>query len=480
VLATTTGCAQLAGIEKTSGPPDPEPVSLTVNRLSVGATVASNPQDLTGNTASFLVPDDTVPEGFTRVPADLSPPNVWTAQIDDGTPPVQFDLPDVGVAYQRLWQFPNRDFIATFGVYEHPSPQPAPMAATLTVGWTLPTPYVTGQSFQIQAIGTWNARTFPAAELPLVDMGLTTVGPATFPMTAMTKLPGREYEKITTADAVVVTRHTGNRLSGVMEAAPFDQTGTDTIMGTMTAVPTDQMLTATLNQATVAPRYTPLRPGMGAPTMRWELIAAPGIDVGASRGFSLHSGAVALVDPPLSVAFGNPFVAKGWRSLFLFATASSRTYTAPGPALPVTLRAELYTYTEPTPGMSMMLPAGLPELISIDGMPLSTDGLSIAKPTQQVHVTFVAGGAGDVYGVQLYELAPNTAGTALEYRPVIEVLGPTKDLLVPPDVFVPGKLYTLRALVYAGGFPNVATGDLSRGFPISHGSHDSGVFTVTP
>jgi len=481
VLAATTGCAQLAGIDETTGLIPPERVSLQFERVSIGATVVRAPQDLSANTASFLVADDAVAEGFTRVPAELADVNLWSAEIPEGTPPVQFDLPEVGVPWQRVWQFPNRNLLGVFGVYEHPSPELAPTAAMLTVRVTLPTAYVTGQSFQFSSIGTWNARNFAAMELPVVDTGITTIGPVSFAFSSTSKLPGREHEKITPADAVLVLRYTGSRLTGVMEAAPFEQTGTDTIMGAMTAVPADSMLDANLQPGQVAARYTPLRPAMSVPAMSWALIAAPGVDHAATRGVTLHSGAVLAADPPLMVPFGNPFVAKGWRSLFLFSTGASRTFTPAGQMLPATLRSELFTYTEPTAGMTMTLPAGLPELITIDGMPLSTDGLAIPKPTRQATVSFIAGGSSSLYAIQLYELVPNMAGTALEYRPVVEAFGPTKELLLPPEFLVPGKHYTLRAVTYSGSFPNAADGDLAtRSFPLSVGFHDSGVFTVNP
>lgn len=481
VLVASAGCAQLAGIDETSGLVPAERVSLQVDRLSIGATVVRAPQDLSMNMASFLVPDDAAAEGFTRVPAELTDVGLWTAEVPTGTPAVQFDLPDFPTPNQRVWQFETRQHKALFPVYEHPSPQPAPAGAMLTVMATLPSPYVTGQSFQFFSVGTWNARGFSPGELPAPDLGTATLGPVTFPFTSTNKQTGRDHEKITTSDAVLVLRYAGARLSGVMEAAPFDQTGDDQVSGVMSAVPAAEMLTADLQPTLVAGRYAPLRPAMGAPGMGWNLTAAPGVDHAATRGVTLHGAGVDAADAPLAVPFGNPFVAKGWRSLFLWSTAASRTVTPLGQTLPVTLRAELYTYIEPTPGMVLNLPAGLPELITIDGVSLSSDGLSVPKPTKQARVSFVAGGSSTMFTVQLFELVPNMANTALEYRYVIDATGPTKELLLPPEVFVPGKLYTLRAITYAGGFPNSAEGDLAtRSLPMTVGFHDSGVFSVMP
>jgi len=481
-LAATTGCAQLAGIDETSGLVPPDRVSLQVSRLSVGATVMITAQDLSANTASFLVPDDSVAEGFTRVPAELTDVDLWTAEIPTGMPVVQFDLPDVSVAQQRMLQLPSRNLLARHPVYEHLSPMPAPMGATLSVSATLPTPYGTGQSFQFFSVGTWNSRGFSAAELPLVDMGEVALGPITFPWASTSKITARPHEKITAADAVLMLRYTGNALSGVMEAAPFEQSASDTVMGVMTAVPAAQMLTARISPSTVAARYSPLRPAMGVPTMSWNLAAAPGVDHGLTNGPVLNSAAVAAAAPGmLTVPYGNPFIAKGWRTVFLWATTATRTYVPVGQMLPITLRAELFTYTEPTDGVEMTLPSGLPELIAIDGLPLSTDGLEIPKPTRTVTVSFIAAGTNTSYNVQLFELVPNMGNTALEYKPVIVAYGLTKELTLPPEVFVPGKYYTLRAVAQAGGYVNAMEGDFAtRTLPISTGYHDSGVFTVKP
>jgi hypothetical protein len=479
VLVGLAGCAQLAGIDKTSST-DPDLVRLTVERISVGATVSRAPQDLSANSASFLVPDDAAVEGFTRVPADLTDVNVWTAPIATGTPPVQFDLPDFPTPNQHAWQLPSRDVSLGYAVYEHPMPTPAPAMAMLTVGATLPTAYAAGEGFTFSSIGTWNSRSFTGAQLPAV--GATALGPITFPFSSTTKLTGRPHDQITSADTVLVLRYLANRLTGVMEAAPFEQTGDDVVMGSMTEVPADRTLDVMLAPASVAGRYLPLRPAMGAATRSWNLVAAPGVDVSATAGIQLHAGTVPAMDPgALTVTYGNPFEAKGWRTVFLWATAATRTITPVGQMLPVTLRAELFTYTEPTPGMVLTLPVGLPELISINGMPLSTDNLMIPRPTRAPAISFVSGGTDTAYQVQLFELVPNMANTALEYRFVIDALGTTKDLMLPPEVFVPGKLYTLRAVSMAGGYANIADGDLStRTLPLSVGFLDSGVFSVMP
>ncbi|MDB4963087.1 MAG: hypothetical protein JWP01_3086 [Myxococcales bacterium] len=478
-LVGLAGCAQLAGIDQTSST-DPDLVSLTVERISIGATVSRAPQDLSASSASFLVEDEAAVEGFTRVPADLADVNVWTAPIATGTPPVQFDLPDFPTPRQHVWELPSRTFSLGYSVYEHPNPTPAPDMASLTVGATLPTPYVAGEAFTFFSAGTWNARGFTGTELPVGNA--TVLGPTTFPFSSTSKITGRPHEKITTADAVFVLRYLANRLSGVMQADPFDQTGTDTVMGALTEVPADRTLDVTIAPDAVAARYVPLRPTMGPVNRSWNLAAAPGVDVSATLGIQLHAGSVAATAPgALTATYGNPFEARGWRTVLLWATSATRTTTPPTGTLPVTLRAELFTYTEPTAGMMLTLPVGLPELITFDGMPLSTDHLMIPRPTRSAKISMSAAGTDTMYQVQLFELVPNMANTALEYQFVIDATSTTKDLMLPPEVFVPGKLYTIRASAMAGGYANIADGDLStRTLPLSVGFLDSGVFSVLP
>ena len=66
------GCAQLFGIANTTGADaGSDGVSLAIQRVSVGASVTTSPQDLTGQTADFLVGDGT---GLVRTTAVIAGP----------------------------------------------------------------------------------------------------------------------------------------------------------------------------------------------------------------------------------------------------------------------------------------------------------------------------------------------------------------------------------------------------------------------
>src|SRR5712692_7319720 len=72
------GCAQLAGIDETTG--NGRPVdSLAVTRVSIGAIVEPNPLDLTGLNATYLVGRADA-SGFDRVPATANP-GKWTSKL---------------------------------------------------------------------------------------------------------------------------------------------------------------------------------------------------------------------------------------------------------------------------------------------------------------------------------------------------------------------------------------------------------------
>ncbi len=480
-----SGCAQIAGIDITTQADEPAMASLELYRMSIGATLTTAPLDLTNLTATYLVANPDAADGLDRIPAIVDPKgtNRWIAEVPDGTsPPVMFTLPDYPEPRTRIWSLPTPTLRGAFGIYEHPNPQPAIDPATLTVQATLPTPYAATESFQLLVVGTWNARSFTGAtEIP--DVGANAFGPVSFAYTTTTRQTNRPFEAITTADSTLLLRYVGTRLTGVMEGTPFDQTSMDTVSGTMSAVAATETLTATLNNMTVAARYTPLRPAMPAPTMSWSLVAAPGFASASLNGPRLNSASVLAADPSeISVSYGNPFVAKGWQTAFSWTTGSTRQYTPPGAPGPITLNAGLSQYVMPSGDMTMVLPAGLPELIQLDEQPLSTDGIMIDKPIKALKASFTVppSPANTLYQMTLYELVPNAAGTGLEHKNVLSMTSASSDdFLIPAAFFESGKYYTLRAQTIAGGYPNLAEGDLqTRELPMATGYMDSGVVVV--
>jgi hypothetical protein len=482
VLGGLVGCAQLAGIDETTGVVAADEVSLQLEKVSIGATVVRSEMDLTGQSAEYLVFDDAEPDGIHHVPAELNTPDTWSAKIPDGTPPIRFFTPDYPEPVAKLWDFPQRNVFGLYGRLEHANPEPAPMGAMLTLSATLPAAYAATETFQLYTLGSWNVRTFTGAEVPAV--GALAFGPVAFPFSSMSSITGRPLEKITTADAVMFLRYIGNRLTGVMEATPFDQTGADNIMGTMTAVAASETLDIMVGPpAAVSMRFAPARPAMPALSMAWYLHAAPGYEVANDNGPLLHAASVAMADTGMiSATYGNPFVAKGWPTLLTWSTVATRTYTPTVQMLPIDLHAGLYQLAVPTAGMVLDLPAGLPEVITIDGKPLSTDGLSIAKPTKPVKVTFVSSITNNtLYQLQLYEIIPNMGATALVQQIMLSATGIKPEFTLPPDLFVSGHVYNLRAICIQGGYPDVAVGDLrKRDLPTAVGYLDGGVFTVTP
>jgi hypothetical protein len=225
-----------------------------------------------------------------------------------------------------------------------------------------------------------------------------------------------------------------------------------------------------------------VRPSMPTVSMAWYLHAAPGYETGNDNGPTLNAAGVAMADTGMiSATYGNPFVTKGWPTVLTWSTSASRTY-APAGQLPVALSAGLFQLLEPTAGAVLDLPAGLPEVITIDGRPLSSDGLTIPAPTKPLHITFVSGiTTNTLYQLQVYELVPNAANTALVQKIVLSATAITPQFTLAPDVLAAGKLYNLRAICLQGGYPAAAAGDLrQRSLPTAVGFLDGGVFKVTP
>jgi len=473
------GCAQLAGIDDTNGN-GRTGNSLTVKRMSIGNQVVVAPLDLTGLQASYLVSTDTagIFEPVMAVEA-ASKPGTWTLDLRDPVP-VEFTLPDVPTPVLREFAFPNRALSVLFAPLEHPDRSPAPDAAMLTVTAMLEVPAAATDSFQAYTVGSWTSHPLPApaAINPMV------VGPASYLFNTSNSLSGRpQLDSLTVKDAFLVLRYSGAGLTGVAEAPPFDQTGADMVVTpTMTPVVADQMLDVKVSPTSLSMRYAAVRPAVATLAMNWSLVAAPGYRIANNTGPALQSAALAATDIGVMVKYGNPFAVRNWNTIFTLATSESRVYTPPGGTLPVTLVAGMNQFIEPSPGFDLSLPAGLPVLISIDGRQLSTDGQVVMKPTKFVEVTFLPDNANaTVFNLQVYDLLPNAAATALEYHFVFSAASSEAKFEVPPEIFQAGHNYTLRALCTYGGYPTIADGDFTnRELPLAQSYLDSGVILVTP
>lgn len=496
-LATATtaslalaGCAQIFGIQQTSGPSADAPpgvptATLEVTRLSVGATVVTAPQDVTGLMASFEVPDTTDPSGLREIAATQSATDTWSAAFPDANPEVLYTLPDYPTPVPRLMSF-GRAVKVLYGVLEHPSPQPAPDGATISVNVALPSAYQpASEGLQVYTVGVWTDHVLSGAELPA--QGATQVT-ASWPFTtaSVASLSGRPLEKLTTSDQPLVLRYAGNLLTGALIATPFDQSGANTITGTMAQVNADQTLSIMLQPSLVAPRYAQVRPAVANLGMAWYVDAAPAGQYGSNSGPQLAAAGVAQTDPPqVTAMYGNPFAALGWQPLVTWSTNESRAYTPAGSMIGATLYSGMYQLGAATPGASFTLPAGLPVTIRLAQTPLISDGTMVTlDPNQAVDVSFdVEPGHLDntLYQANVYALVPNAANTALQYQGVLYMAGTTPHFLAPRALFKAGQLYTIRAVSVEGGYPALPSGDLTqRSLPISVSYLDSGAFEVAP
>ncbi|HTR51520.1 MAG TPA: hypothetical protein VMJ10_12480 [Kofleriaceae bacterium] len=468
------GCAQVFGIANTTGPNDADTgASLAVTRISVGATVVTAPQDLTGQTATFYAPDvdPTMLDATTGV---LTGGESWNADVP-GTPLVMFTLPAYPMMVTRGLALPAAAQQYGYVVLEHPNPTVADANAMVTVQATLPTPFASGESLQFYAIGPWavyNLTTLP-------NPGTTAVN-STFSYSSATSVTGRPLESFTTADRVLLLRYLNGVLTGAGEAAPLAQSSTSTtvVVSPFTAVTAALTGTLALDQITLAQRFGQTMPLTSTLGISWTAAAeaAPGVFVGPV----LQSGIVGATDTQISFAFGNPFAATNqWGTALSVVATASRTFTPASPALPATLTATLSQLVDPTTMPTLDFSGGLPTAVAINGTTLS-DGASVSiDPTAAVTVAITADRtANTLYTVQLISLAPNAANTALDQQVVFTVTGTSPTFTLPPQLF-PSGLYTLRAICDAGTYPGATSGVLTmQAFPDATGSLESGVFTV--
>lgn len=479
-LVAGTGCAQLFGLDETTGidAGNADVASLQVQRVSIGASVLKAPQDLMNQTAAFVQDDGT------QTPGEPSAAGTFTAAVP-GMPAVMFTVPDMRVP-RRLLALPARAQRANFAVFEHASPQEPLAGSQIALDVTLPSPYVStpeAESFTVQAVGAWMQRTLMPGELPLPDMGLTKIM-TTLDYATFTAMTASDKARITSADVVLLTRYTGTRLSGVFQAQ-FEQTaGTDPMTGTMTAVAADKVLMATLDPAAFTTRYTAVRPGVTGLAMSYRLTAAPGWSVGSDTGVRLASANVGATDTTITRMFGNPFESLDWRTVFSFATSSSRSYsfTDGVNTAAVSLTAGMAMTLEPgDASFALDTPAGLPITIRANLNALTTDGmmlpLDLTKPVEIDAI--IDRPTNTLYNVQLVELGFDEMGALTRTTVVDAFTTGMPSLKLPPELFTVGKTYYIRFRCLQGGFPDAATGSLQAAvLPVSVGALDSGVFTV--
>lgn len=484
ILGVVAGCAQLAGIDSTTHAGN----TVAVTRMSVGTTVTTAPQDITGLQATYFVAGKD-PGGFDRVAATANPGRgMWTSNLREPAP-VSFTLPDVPTPIPRLLAFPTSQLSVLYGVLEHPSPSPAPDAATFTVTAPLDTLPAMGETFQSYVVGAWLARNFAAGELTVAGMELT---PPAFGFVPGNSVAGRPtLDAITAQDAFFVLRYVGSALTGFAEAMPFAQTGAATSVTTqpMVAVAADRTLDVKVAPMTLATRYAKTQPAVATLQMNWSLVAAPGYRIASNAGPLLQAGSVAAADTGIAAKYGNPFTVRGWNTILTLATVESRNFLLPGTMAPtpgIDLFAGMNQYIEPSAGFSLDLPAGLPIVISLDDVPLITDGQKVMQPAKFVTVTFVVNPAPGVtgpvatfYGLQVFDLAINPTTMAPERRQTFSASSNQARFSLPPELFQVGHNYTLRAVATLGGYPTIDQGNFTnRELPLAQGFLDSGVITV--
>ena len=470
LLPLVAGCAQLFGIDNTTGvDAGNTPVTLNVQRASVGASVVKSPQDLTGQTAQFLVGDAT---GLTANAAVIAGPGAWTADIATGNPPAYFTLPDLPMAH-RYWALPSRAMRGNFVVFEHPNATAPGATSQLALAVTLPAAY-TSETLIVYAVGAWMTHVLTAAEVPaaMATTIATTIPYASFTPAISTITPSR----ITASDIPLVLEYTGSDLTGVLQAAQFDQTdGTDNISGTMLAVTHDKMLAIPL-ATNLATRFSAVRPAVSAPASSWTLSAAPGAAVGTSFGPQLLTGVPAAVDTMVTAMYGNPFESLGWPAIFGISATGTRTYMFN--AIPVTLTASLWSYVDAS-ATSATFDAGLPTTINIGATQLTTDGQTVmVDATKPIEITFLPDQSmNTLFTARIDELVVN--GTAVDRHTIFTGVSTERTFDLPSDQLVSGHTYVIDAGCIQGGYTQAASGNLQTfAFPLSFSQLDSGVFTV--
>ncbi|HET9991910.1 MAG TPA: hypothetical protein VFQ65_25450, partial [Kofleriaceae bacterium] len=340
------------------------------------------------------------------------------------------------------------------------------------------------EGIQLYNVGAWANHGFAAGTDYVV--GAPAIGPLAVPYTPATwgSISGRPLPRITSADEIVGLRYVGAQLTGAAEFTPFEQSDTaNAITATMTPV------TAAALDVHVSPSNIDQRLAMPTPkgqtlAMSWSVNAAPGWEIANGTGPQLDAAGIALTDTgAITAPFGNPFAAKGWKSVFTLGTNKSRTFAVPSLGnLVGTFYCGLNEIAEVAPGLTIDTPAALPIVVSINSMPLATDGQNVVlDPTKSVQLSILADKTDALfYQFNIYELRENAAMTALETHVAYVAITNQAMVTIPNDVFVAGKTYFIRGHAIKGGYPSFSEGNFwTRNLPYSVGYLDAGVFTVS-
>src|ERR1041384_7879045 len=169
-LAALAGCAQLAGIDNTTGEGLPG-ASVEVQRMSIGSTVEVAPLDLTGLKAEYLVERAGSPNDFDRVPASDGG-GVWVTKLR-APAPVVLTLPDIPTPLPRVFAFPNLALSIVYSALERRDRSPAPPGAMLTVAAQLDTPTAANDSFEVFTVGSWTSHPVPFDMLDVSEVSVT-------------------------------------------------------------------------------------------------------------------------------------------------------------------------------------------------------------------------------------------------------------------------------------------------------------------
>lgn len=480
IATVCAGCAQVFGIDETSS--NNVSIEIHLQRVSIGASVVVSPLEVGNTPPAFLVEDTSDASGVRRVPASLVEPGRWAAPLKTVEGMV-YTPPDSAPRVVMFPKFSGAALTANYVVYEHPNPQPAPPPpADFSINVAIP-PYQPpgpggpGENFAFEVPGSWVYYT-----IPLPAAGATAITIPTLPASAFLRYPtfGGPPVKITTQDAVTLVRRVNGTLTGQLVTTPIDQsTGTTTITGALGAVTPATPFGAALSASAVATRFTAQVPAPStAAVQEWRVEASPGYAYGAPVGISLANGTFTPTDTAINGVYGNPFPPQ-WHSTFSYTASASRTFSIGGAA--ATMDTRLQMIVEAKPGLTLDMPAGLPTMTAVNGVPLNSDGMTVALDvTKQVTVDIIADRTKNtLYEVTLVEIA--VVGSQVTQTPVVTVSGLEPHLPLPPRSMQTGHTYNLRTRCVAGGYTNAAAGDLqATALPFSTGYQEGAVFTVIP
>jgi hypothetical protein len=469
--ASLASCAQVFGIDETSGPPVEEgrDVSFSWTQGYIGATYKESPLDLTGATGAFFT---TAADGTrTEIPSTVGAPGTFVATVNDTDTMThaRVVLPTLNNGAARFYKLPGNALKGITHLARHEDQQPPPMGATITFQGIIDIFDPALDVVHVIVMGPWSRL--------IATAGQTMVNYSSF-----IPMYGGPLVRITPEDKMVLIRQRAGFAEGSLIVDGFTQAANNLVVGNLNSFVRDKPVAFNWNAPATVAAFAGTQPSTPLGGAAWYVNYTPldaGHDVGVGlAAIGLDIGAAESV--AVAANYGIPFTAPGWDAVFTLHRVGARSVTIPNFGQFSVNSSTLYLAPPAGSASATADALLLPQSVSVAGTVTSTDGMSMtidrARPVR-LSIAMAPGATCQMSYFVVFEYQKNMA---MEISGVMraEAFSIDREIEIDNSLFEAGKHYSVVGTCFRQGFTNVANGDLSRSYPHEYGQLAGGTFTV--